>query len=209
MAIDGVKGLYVIVDPRQTNGRDPVEVARLALAGGARTIQWRDKIRDKGEQVAEARAIRALCHRQDALFIINDDVDLALAVEANGAHLGQKDLPLSLVRSWVPDGFVLGISSNSVREAKEGEREGADYVAVGAIFPTTSKEVTRAASLERLREVKAAVSVPVVAIGGIDETNVAEVVAAGADAVAVIRAVCMADDVEGAARRLAEPFGGG
>jgi thiamine-phosphate pyrophosphorylase len=209
MAVGGIRGLYVIVDPQQTGGRDTVEVAGLALAGGANVIQWRDKARDKGEQLDEAKSIRDLCRECRALFIVNDDVDLALAIEADGAHLGQKDLPVSLVRSWVPDGFLLGVSSNTVEEAQRAEREGADYVAVGSIFPTTSKETTRPASPERLREVKAAVRVPVVAIGGIDETNVAAVVAAGADAVAVIRAVCMADDVEGAARRLAEPFGGG
>lgn len=198
----GIRGLYVIVDPQQTRGRDPVEVARLALTGGARMIQWRDKTRDKGEQVAEAQAMRELCRQRGALFFVNDHVDLALAVSADGAHLGQKDLPPSLLRPWLPAGFLLGVSSNTVDEARRAEREGADYVAVGAVFPTASKGVTRPASPERLREMKAAVKVPVVAIGGIDEGNVDLVVAAGPDAVAVISAVCLADDVEAAARRL-------
>jgi len=201
-----IGGLYVIVDPRQTRGRDPVEVARLALAGGARIIQWRDKTRDKGEQLPQARAIRDLCRERGALFFVNDHVDLALAISADGAHLGQKDLPLPLVRTWLPAGFLLGISSNTVDEARRAEREGADYVGVGAIFPTTGKEVTRPASVERLREVKAAVRVPVAAIGGIDESNVDQVIAAGADAIAVISAICLADDVEGAARRLSSHF---
>jgi len=202
----GIRGLYVIIDPTQTRGRDPVDVVRLALAGGARVIQWRDKTRDKGEQLSQAVAIRDLCREHHALFFVNDHVDLALTLSADGAHLGQKDLPPSLVRLWLPAGFMLGVSSNTVDEARQAERDGADYVAVGAIFPTAGKEVTRPASPERLREVKAVVKVPVVAIGGINEENVDQVMAAGADAVAVISAVCLADDVEAAARRLASRF---
>jgi thiamine-phosphate diphosphorylase len=201
-----IRGLYVIVDPLQTRGRDPVDVARLALAGGARIIQWRDKTRDKGEQVPQALAIRDLCREHHALFFVNDNVDLALTLSADGAHLGQKDLPLPLVRLWLPLGFLLGMSSNTVEEAQRAEREGADYVGVGAVFPTATKDTTRPASPERLREVKAAVGVPVVAIGGINEENVDQVIAAGADAVAVISSVCLADDVEAAARRLASRF---
>ncbi|HUS82135.1 MAG TPA: thiamine phosphate synthase [Dehalococcoidia bacterium] len=202
-----IRGLYVIVDPQQTRGRDPVDVARLALAGGARIIQWRDKTRDKGEQIAPAQAVRDLCRERGALFLVNDHVDLALALSADGAHLGQKDLPPSLVRPWLPAGFLLGVSSNTVDEARRAERDGADYVGVGAIFSTMGKEVTRPASPERLREVIAAVDLPVVAIGGINEGNIDEVIEAGADAVAVISAVCLADDVEAAARRLASRFG--
>ena len=200
-----IRGLYVIIDPQQTRGRDPVDVARLALVGGARIIQWRDKTRDKGEQLPQALAVRDLCHEHHALFFVNDHVDLALTLSADGAHLGQKDLPPSLVRLWLPPGFLLGVSTNTVDEARRAERDGADYVGVGAIFPTASKGVTRPASPERLREVRAAVRVPVVAIGGINEENVDQVT--GADAVAVISAVCLADDVEAAARRLASRFG--
>ena len=135
-----IRGLYVIVDPQQTRGRDPVDVARLALAGGARIIQWRDKTRDKGEQLPQAQAIRDLCRERGALFFVNDHVDLALALSADGAHLGQRDLPPSLVRPWLPAGFLLGVSSNTVDEARRAEREGADYVGVGAIFPTAEQE---------------------------------------------------------------------
>jgi thiamine-phosphate diphosphorylase len=198
-----ISGLYVIIDPRQTRGRDPAEVARHALRGGARILQWRDKTRDKGEQLSEARSLRQLCREHNALFIVNDHVDLALACAADGAHLGQKDLPINAVRPWVPAGFLLGVSTNNAEEARRAERDGADYVAVGSIFPTGSKETTRPASPERLREVKQAVGIPVVAIGGINEGNVAQVLEAGADAVAVLSAVCGAKEVEEAARRLA------
>jgi len=202
-----IRGLYVIVDPEQTRGRDAVEVARQALEGGASLIQWRDKARDKGEQLPQLRAVRDLCRRHGALLIVNDHADLALAAGADGVHLGQKDLPPAAVRAVVPPDFIIGVSTNNVEEARRAQAEGASYVAVGALFPTASKSVTRPASPQRLREVKQAVSVPVVGIGGIDEGNIDQVLAAGADAVAVISAVIAADDVREAAARLAAHLG--
>lgn len=198
-----VRGLYVIIDPDACAGRDAVGVARLALEGGAAMLQWRDKRRDKGDQLADARAIRKLCRDHGALLIVNDHVDFALAVGADGVHLGQRDLPVAVARSLVPSDFIVGASTNNVDEARAAEADGASYVAVGSIFATGTKETTRPASPQRLREVKRVVGLPVVAIGGINATNVAEVVAAGADAVAVISAVCSADDVRAAAQDLA------
>ena len=201
-----IRGLYVIVDPAACRGRSPIDVARMALDGGARTIQWRDKRRDKGDQINDALAIAALCREHGAIFIENDHADFALAVGADGVHLGQRDLPIDLVRPIVGPAMIIGISANTIDEARAAEAAGADYVAVGAIFATSSKDVTRPASLGRLREVKAAVRVPVVAIGGISRDNVASVVAAGADAAAVISAVCGADDPCAAAAVLAAAF---
>lgn len=201
-----IRGLYVIVDPEQTRGRDAVEVARQALEGGASLIQWRDKARDKGEQLPQLRAVRDLCLQHGALLIVNDHADLALACRADGVHLGQKDLPPAAVRAFVPPDFVVGVSANNVEEARRAQAAGASYVAVGALFPTASKAATRPASPQRLREVKQAVSVPVVGIGGIDEGNIDQVLSAGADAVAVISAVIGADDVREAAARLAARF---
>jgi len=203
-----IRGLYVIVDPEACLGRDPVEVARLALEGGASVVQWRDKRREKGDQLSEVRAVRELCREHGAVFIVNDHVDLALAVGADGVHLGQHDLPVEVARRLAPADFIVGASTNNVAEARAAEAAGASYVAVGAIFATASKapERTRAASPAVLREVKSAVSVPVVAIGGIDASNVDEVIEAGADAVAVISAVCGAEDVRAAARELALRF---
>ncbi len=204
-----IRGLYVIIDPDACGGRDPLEVARQALLGGAKMIQWRDKRREKGVQLAEARALAELCKEHGALYIVNDHVDLALGVAADGVHVGQGDLPVKVVRGLVPASFVVGASTNNVDEARAAEAAGASYVAVGSMFPTGSKEPerTRAATPELLREVKAVVDVPVVGIGGIDASNIGEVVAAGADAVAVISAVCGAEDVKGAARLLAERIG--
>ena len=124
-----IRGLYVIVDPQQTRGRDAVEVARQALEGGASIIQWRDKARDKGEQLPQLIAARDLCRRHGALLIVNDHADLALAAGADGVHLGQKDLPAAAVRAFVPAAFIVGVSTNNVEEARRAEAEGASYVA--------------------------------------------------------------------------------
>ena len=204
-----IRGLYVIVDPDACAGRYPVEVARLALEGGASVLQWRDKRREKGDQLPQALAIRELCVQHGALFIANDHVDLALVLGADGVHLGQHDLPVELVRPLVPDAFIIGVSTNNAEEARRAEEHGASYVAVGSVFPTASKEAerTRPSSPERVREVKAAVRLPVVAIGGINASNIDQVLAAGADAVAVISAVCSAEDPRAAAEELAGRFG--
>jgi len=206
-----IAGLYVIIDPAACRGREPVAIARAALAGGASAIQWRDKQRDKGEQLAAARAIRDLCRQHDAVFIINDHVDLMLALAAEdgagaeslGVHVGQKDLPLEDVRRILRGApFVVGVSTNNPDEAANAQRNGASYVAVGDIFGTTSKQGTRAASPKRLAEVRAAVTLPVIGIGGINRSNVGQVMAAGASGVAVISAVCSAEDPEAAAHEL-------
>lgn len=180
----------------------------MALEGGARTVQWRDKLREKGDQLDDARAVRDLCASAGALFIVNDHADLALAVGAGGVHVGPHDLRPSLVRAIVGD-MVLGVSTNNAGEARAAVAAGADYVAIGAIFPTRSKDSTRPADLARIREVRAAVSVPVVAIGGINAQNVGDVGAAGAHAAAVISAICGAGDPRAATAALVEAFARG
>ena len=201
-----ISGLYVIVDPGACHRRAPLDVARAALEGGAKIIQWRDKRRPPHEQLADARAIVELCREHGAISIINDDPDLAQASGADGVHLGQDDAAIETVRPIVGDAMLIGVSTNNADEARRAEAASADYVAIGAIFPTTSKEVTRAANLDRLRDVKSAVHAPVVAIGGINASNIASVVAAGADAAAVISAVCAADNPRAAAAELAAAF---
>jgi thiamine-phosphate diphosphorylase len=198
-----IYGLYVIIDPQACGRRPPQDVARLAIEGGAAALQWRDKQRDKGDQLDDARAIAALCRDAAVPLIINDHADLALACGAGGVHLGQHDLPIASVRPIVGAGMIIGVSTNNADEARVAESASADYVAVGAIFATGSKGNTRPADLDRIRNVKTAVSVPVVAIGGINASNIDSVVAAGADAAAVISAVCGAADPRAAAAELA------
>jgi thiamine-phosphate diphosphorylase len=201
-----VAGLYVIVDPDFCGGREPVLVAEQALRGGASVIQWRDKRRDKGDQLPELEALRKLCERYVALLIVNDHADLAIAAGADGVHVGQHDLSVGAVRRLAPAGFVIGCSTNNPDEAKQAQADGADYVAVGRVFPSTTKSDTRDASPETVAAVKQAISIPVVAIGGVTADNVDQVIAAGANAAAVITAVCEASDVEEAALFISKRF---
>ena len=201
-----LRGLYVIIDPEVVGGRDEVEIARAAIEGGARLIQLRDKRWEKGLQLPVARHLAHICRQAGLPFIVNDHVDLALAVEADGVHVGQKDLPVSIVRRLLGREMIIGCSTNNSEEALQAQRDGADYVSVGRLFQTGSKLDTRPATTETIRAVKAAVSLPVCAIGGISEENIDEVLAAGADMAAVIAAVIAAPDVREAARRLAVRF---
>lgn len=196
-----IQGLYVILDPGVAR-KDPLKVAEAALKGGASAIQWRDKKSDKGDQISLCYRLKDLCQQYEALFIVNDHADLAVVTGAHGLHLGQHDLPIEAARPMLPPDMIVGRSNATVKEASASEFSGADYVAVGAIFPTSTKGNTRAAGLDTLRMVAATSSVPVVAISGINEDNVRNVILAGADAVAVISAVVSADDPEEAARRL-------
>ena len=199
-----LRGLYVIVDPESTKGRDVVQVADAALRGGAAVIQLRDKSRDKGEVLEVARTIKALCDRRSALFIVNDDADIALLSEAHGLHVGQTDLPVGEARRVLSPEQIVGRSNNGAEEALQSEAQDADYVAVGAIFATTTmgKSGRTAIGTETIRSVKRAVSPPVVAIGGINASNILDVARAGADCICVVSAVTHADDPEQAASEL-------
>ena len=200
--VERVRGLYVIVDAESLRGRNEIDVARQAIQGGARVIQFRDKVRPRGMLVPISRELKKVCAASDVLFIVNDYLDLAIASDADGLHIGQEDLPVSDARVMLPQDKILGCSAATVAEAVQAEKQGADYVAVGAIYGTASKTDIRPAGLKTLRQVKKKVSVPVVAIGGINEDNVAEVIKAGADAFAVISAVLGATDVKKASQRL-------
>ncbi len=195
-------GLYVIVDRQALKERSHVEVAAQTIRGGARIIQLRDKLLSKRELLPIAQQLKNLCAEHDVLFIINDYLDLLLATDADGLHLGQRDLPTSVARKLLPMGKILGCSTTTVDQAITAESEGADYIAVGSMYPTSSKETAVVVGLERLRQIRQAVSLPLVAIGGITRHNAAEVMAAGADSVAVIRDVLEAEAPEEAARQI-------
>ena len=198
-----IHGLYVIIDPQVTGGRDPLEIAGAAIRGGARVLQLRDKLRDKGESLPLAMALQTLCQANDALLIINDHVDLAAAVGSHGAHVGQTDLPVAQARQVLAPRQVLGRSNREIDQIIQSQEMGADHVAFGAIYPTTSKTVVRAPQgIEPLRRARAVAKVLLVAIGGINAENVAPVVEAGADAICVTAAVGAAPDPEAAASHL-------
>ncbi|MFC2001278.1 thiamine phosphate synthase [Chloroflexota bacterium] len=195
-------GLYVIIDTQALKGRRHVEAASQAIGGGATTIQLRDKVSSKKKLLPIARQLRDLCGEQDILFIVNDYLDLALAVDADGLHLGQDDLPLKVARRLLPMDKVLGGSVCTVEQATAAQSEGADYIAINSMYPTASKEDVEVVGLEGLRQVRQAITLPLVALGGINKENVTEVLAAGADSVAVISAVLGAEDIEEATRQL-------
>ena len=198
-----LSGLYLVLDTRALKGRDAVEVAARAIRGGAKVIQLRDKQLMRGEVLGIARRLKEICAEKGVLFIVNDYLDIALAAGADGLHLGQEDLPLAEARRLLPIDSLIGCSATSLSQAVRAQAGGADYVAVGSIYPTLSKEKFKLVGLETLRRVRSRVSLPLIAIGGIDHTNVKEVMKAGATGVAVISAVMGADDVEEATRRLA------
>ena len=201
--LERLRGLYFIVDGQALAGRE-VEVARDAIKGGAKVIQLRDKQRSKRELLSLARELARLCSFTKTLLIINDHLDIARAIGADGLHLGQNDLPMAVARQLMPPEMILGWSTHSLGEARMAAQHGADYIAVGSIFPSPSKPGVPPCGTELLKKVRKAVSTPLVAIGGINADNVAQVIEAGAQAVAVISAVAAADDAESAARRLVQ-----
>ena len=202
---DQVRGLYVIIDPEVTGGREPLEIARAAVRGGAKMLQLRDKLRDKGEILPLAQELQSLCEANGVLLIVNDHVDLAAAVGSGGVHVGQTDLPVAQARRILAPGQVLGRSNREIDLLIESQEMGADHVAFGAIYQTTTKSGGRGPQgPERLKEARAVTRVPLVAIGGINAENVAPVIEYGADAVCVTAAVGSVPDPEAAAYRLVE-----
>ena len=197
--------LYVVTDAELSNGLSHSQIAELACKGGADVIQLRDKNIDDAEFLRYAREIKRICDRYGSLFIVNDRFDIALQCEADGAHLGQSDLPISEARKMAPEGFILGCSVGSPEEAVKAERDGADYVALSPVFDSSSKlDAGSGHGLRTLSEIRKAVDIPVLAIGGINKENAASVVKAGAEGLAVISAVVSQPDVAAAAKELRE-----
>jgi len=202
-------GFYAILDSQKLGKRSHLEVAEKLIRGGARAIQLRNKLDNKGGMLAIAQKLKDLCSENGVLFIVNDYLDIALAVGADGLHLGQEDLPVAIARRLLPIDMIVGVSVTAVKQAKAAEGGGADYIGVGSMYSTSSKETAVVVGLERLREVRGAVGVPLVAIGGINKDNAGEVAAAGADGVAVISAILGAESIEEASRQLIKAFEAG
>ncbi len=200
-----VRGLYVVVDRRSVGEGDLCRIASDAIDGGASVIQLRDKESERGEVLREAEALCALCRRRNALFVMNDQVDVAAAVGAPALHVGQSDLPLAVVRKLLPVDTLVGVSCSDRESVLRALEQGADYVAVGAVFPTSQKQDVVVTGLDLVRWARRHVGcTPLVAIGGIGLGNVHEVVRAGADCVAVISAVVSQPDVRQAAVNLTQ-----
>ncbi|GAC1449941.1 MAG: thiamine phosphate synthase [Ktedonobacterales bacterium] len=196
--------LHVLTDRVWSRGRGTLDVARAAIAGGATVIQLRDKLATTRLLVEEGLALRRLTRECGVLLIVNDRIDVALAVDADGAHVGQDDMPAPIARELLGPKRILGVSASSLAEAEVAVAQGADYLGVGPIYATRGKDdagaPTGPALLEEIRERWGAM--PQVAIGGIDARTVAAVMSAGAAGIAVITAVVSADDIAGVARTL-------
>jgi thiamine-phosphate pyrophosphorylase len=194
--------LYAVLDPEQTKGRTAETVLRALLEGGVKLLQLRVKAILARDFFQIARITRDLTRSHGCTLIVNDRVDIALACEADGVHLGQEDLPLRAARKLMGD-RIIGISTHDVEQAREAEASGADYIGFGPMFGTTTKETGYSArGLEMLRRVREAVSIPIVAIGGITEANLKEVWQAGADSAAIISDLLGADDIANKVKRI-------
>jgi thiamine-phosphate pyrophosphorylase len=197
--------LYVVTDRPLARGRSLEQVVEAALRGGATVIQLREKETNTREFIALGQRLQELCRAHQVPLIINDRLDVALAIEADGVHVGQEDMPVALARRLLGPDKILGATASTPEEARQAEADGADYLGCNAVFYTPTKTDTGTPlGIEGFRRLVQAVSIPVVAIGGIKATNTAELIQAGAAGVAVVSAVMAADDPEAAARELCQ-----
>lgn len=184
---------YAMIDPLA--GHEPVELATILIDAGARVLQLRLKDTCGRDFLTAAREIAAFCKKADAILLVNDRVDIAMLAGATGVHLGQTDIPLRAARKLMGPGAIIGISTASIDQARAAEAGGADYIGFGPIYSGGAKQNASGKGLAILREARAAVGVPIVAIGGITEQTIPEVLAAGADAAAIISDVVYATDI--------------
>ncbi len=180
----------------------PEQAMVRALSAGISFFQYRNKRGTRRAIYETASLLSPVAHQANALFIVNDHADIAEAVDADGVHLGQDDLPIDQARKILSPGKIIGVSTHSREQAMAAEHSGADYIGFGPIFPTTTKDAGELQGVNKLKIVKQAVGIPLIAIGGITQTNIAEVIRGGADGAAVISAILSTDDIARASREL-------
>jgi thiamine-phosphate pyrophosphorylase len=201
-----VTGVYLIIDYDFLKDRGATEVARQAIDGGVGVLQLRDKQNSKSNILETAKELKQICAKYNVLFIINDYIDIALAADADGVHLGHADLPVAVARKLLPIDKLIGRTASNINEAISAQQQGADYIAVGSIYPTQSKINVPLAGLETLSAVKQNITGPVVAVGGINMDNIKQVLATNTNAVAVISVILGRDDVKVATSELVNKF---
>ncbi|HID95165.1 MAG TPA: thiamine phosphate synthase [Candidatus Latescibacteria bacterium] len=204
-----VKGLYLITDSKLTGGRPLTEIVEAAIKGGVKVVQYREKDLSEEDMIRESRRLLEVTKRYGVPLIINDHVKVAISIGADGVHLGQEDMSVEKARKMLKKDRLIGISTHSLDEALYACNRGADYIGVGPIYvdsniKSVKPDVKRPVGVELITRVKAAVPIPVIAIGGINRENISEVVGAGADGIAVIRAIFGAEDPYKAALELAQ-----
>lgn len=194
--------LYAVTDRAWVGKQSLYEQVESALKGGATCVQLREKELDNETFLHEAIEISALCKQYGVPFFINDNVEIAIKCHADGIHVGQEDMEAAQVRQKVGNDMIIGVSAHSVEEALEAVKNGADYLGVGAMFSTSTKTDVNVLPKETLRDICAAVDIPVVAIGGIGKSNISQLAGTGVDGVALVSAIFAADDIESECRLL-------
>ena len=194
--------LYAVTDRAWIGTQTLYQQVEAALKGGATCVQLREKELDEAAFLQEAKELCALCRRYGVPFIVNDNVDVAQACGADGVHMGQEDMKAGEVRRRVGEDMILGVSVHTVEEARRAVRDGADYLGLGAVFPTSTKTDADQMSNETLRDICGAVEIPVVAIGGLNRDNILRLSGSGVDGVALVSAIFGAEDIEAACREL-------
>lgn len=197
--------LYLVTDRGLAGGKRTLDIVKAGVNGGVTCVQLREKHASTREFIEEATAVRDFLRRVDIPLIINDRLDVAMAVEADGLHLGQTDMPPETARRIAGNSMIIGVSAESVRDAVEAEKAGADYISASPVFSTPTKTDTAPPlGLEGIKEIRRRVTLPLVAIGGLNPENIEAVIQSGADGVAVVSAIVCAKDPAEAARRLKE-----
>lgn len=196
--------LYAVTDRAWTGKQSLDEQVEEALQGGVTLVQLREKRLSKEQLIEEARRITALCHRYGVPLIVNDDYEAALAAGADGVHVGIEDTPVAAIRARAGKNFIIGATAKTVEQAQRAEHEGADYLGVGAVFPSPTKQSAIRITNGQLREICASVAIPAVAIGGITQKNVASLKGSDMAGIAVVSAIFGADDILVATRLLRE-----
>lgn len=194
--------LYLVTDRRWLRDRKLIDDVELALKGGVTCVQLRDKELSRSEWIEEALAMKELCHQYQVPLIINDNVEVMLEADADGVHVGQNDMPAAKVRELIGPNKILGVSAHNKEEALLAIKAGADYLGVGAIFTTSTKDDAKVINLQDVSDICKSVDIPIVAIGGIHENNIDQLIGTGVSGVAVVSAIMAKDDILEASKEL-------
>ncbi len=188
-------GLFFITDSKLTK-KTVIEDVKSAIKSGVKVVQYREKEASAKQMIQEAKKIKQICKKNNVLFLINDRIDVALAINADGVHLGQEDMPYEYARKLLGKSKIIGLSSHNAKEALQNQRLGADYTSIGPIYYTTTKKIVKPIGLEPIKQLKNKLKIPFVAIGGINEKNIDDVLKAGAKNIAIISGIVAKRDVE-------------
>lgn len=187
--------IYLVTDEIALKGRELLPVVEEALQGGVTLLQYRNKNAEGGKLYEEALALKKLCDKYNVPLIIDDRLDIAVAVGAAGVHIGQVDIPCKIARQVLGDDYIIGVSAHNPQEAQQAIDDGADYLGCGAVYATTTKAKVTALGLDGLAAIRRAVQVPMVGIGGVDLSNAKDVLSVGVEGIAIVRAILGAEDV--------------